>query len=348
MKKVLRVFLLVFGLSVLGSAQVNMSFDEGDAVGITKLNFATVLVRDYDEALKWYTEVLGFQKIQDQSFGAGHRWIVVAPKDQKEIGIVLAVSRKLSPDDKTIDYMDRLGKETNWVYQAKDVRKLYEQLTKRGVKFVEPPTDEPWGTVQAIFEDLYGNIFVVESPRQRTVNVGSTPIGSGSNDPASGQSTMQGGVQGRPETQRLRFREGVWNVTMEFQPTPRSEKMSMTGVQTNKLSGPWLTSDLEATMNGRPFLGHGVNGYDPSKGKYVGIWVDSTRNYITRVEGTYDASGKIFTTTSMEKDARGANVPLTEVTETVDDNTEITTLWVPGEKKGEKFARIKLTYTRRK
>ena len=52
------------------------------------------MVRDYEEALRWYTEVLGFEKIRDQTFGVGHRWIVLAPKDQKEIGIVLAVSRR--------------------------------------------------------------------------------------------------------------------------------------------------------------------------------------------------------------------------------------------------------------
>ena len=166
MKKLGAIILLALGATISGAAQTSAANDAGDSAGITKLKFATVLVRDYDEALKWYTEVLGFQKIQDQKFGA-HRWIVVAPREQKEIGIVLAVSRKLTSDDKTTDYMDRMGKETNWVYQAKDVRKFCEQLSKRGVKFLEPPTDQPWGTVQAVFEDLYGNIFVVEGPRQR-------------------------------------------------------------------------------------------------------------------------------------------------------------------------------------
>ena len=198
--------------------------------------------------------------------------------------------------------------------------------------------------MQAVFEDLYGNIFVVEGP-QKAGNPAATQQ-DGNGDTKSDYPVKPNGAQVRPELQRLRFREGTWDVTMEFQPAPRSEKLLSKGVQTNRLSGQWLISDLDADMNGRRFNGHGVNGFDPGKGKYVGIWIDSMRNYITPVEGSYDASGKVFTTTSMERDAKGVSVPLTEVTETIDDNTEVMTLWAEGEK-GEKFARIKITYTRR-
>src|ERR1043166_669974 len=176
MKKIVAVILLVLGVSVSGLAQATAPGSD-EFSGITKLKFATVLVRDYDEALKWYTEVLGFEKVQDQKFGAKHRWIVVAPKDQKEIGMVLAVAQPLTPDDKTVNHMDRMGKETNWVFQANDVRKLYERLSSRGVKFLELPADKRWGTVQAVFEDLYGNIFVVEGPQRKTGNSAATQQG---------------------------------------------------------------------------------------------------------------------------------------------------------------------------
>ena len=348
MKHTLAVVLFILISGVSGLAQGVSQTGPADDVGVfTKLRFATILVRDYDEAIKWYTEVLGFEKIRDQAFGAGHRWVVVAPKEQKEIGIVLAVSRKLTRDDKTIDYMDRLGKETNWVFQSNDVRKLYQRLTSRGVKFIEPPVEQPWGAVQAVFEDLYGNIFVVESPLRRpgpAAPAAKPNVVSNSNfEPVMSQTASQGDA----EMQRLKFREGVWDVTMEFQPAPTSEKMIAKGVQINKLNGRWLLSDLEANLGGRPFVGHGINGFDSTKGKFVGVWVDSMRTYLTPVEGSYDSSGKKFTTTSMERDAKGQSLPVTSVTETIDNNTEVMTL-VATSDNGEKYTRIKITYSRRK
>lgn len=133
-----------------------------DAVGFTKLRYATVLVRDYDEAVRWYTDKLGFDKVEDRRIGQ-ERWVVVAPKEQKEVGIVLAQAQTPSETHTGQDYTKRIGKETNWVFQAKDCDALYEILNERGVHFLQKPIRRPWGTVQAIFEDLYGNVFVVES-----------------------------------------------------------------------------------------------------------------------------------------------------------------------------------------
>jgi catechol 2,3-dioxygenase-like lactoylglutathione lyase family enzyme len=56
---------------------------------ITKLSLVTILVRDQDEALRWFTECLGLKKLQDATFGSGARWLVVAPHDQPDFGIVL-------------------------------------------------------------------------------------------------------------------------------------------------------------------------------------------------------------------------------------------------------------------
>ena len=174
MRLVILMLLMCFTFAT-GKAQSAAASNSEEASGITNLRFATILVGDYDEAVKWYTEVLGFEKLQDQKFGVGHRWIVVAPKGQKGVGIVLAVPRPVGPGDNTKDYRDRIGKVTNWVFQAKDVRLLHKQLSSRGVKFIELPTEQPWGTVQAIFTDPYGNIFVVESPRSRNQPVNPKP-----------------------------------------------------------------------------------------------------------------------------------------------------------------------------
>ncbi len=119
-----------------------------------------MVVRDYDEALKWYTDVLGWRKVEDRAFGPGQRWIVVAPAMQSNIGIVLDqpnADRSSAGDaaDAMRNYSDRIGKETNWVFQVGDCVKLYEILSKRGVKFIAPPRDTTLGHVTG---DLRGSV----------------------------------------------------------------------------------------------------------------------------------------------------------------------------------------------
>jgi catechol 2,3-dioxygenase-like lactoylglutathione lyase family enzyme len=126
--------------------------------GVVKLRYVTILVRDYDEALAWYTGVLGLKKVEDKAYGAGHRWLVVAPEGQSEPGIVLDVP------EANISASDRMGKETDWVFTVSDCTTFYKTLSTRGVHFIETPKRQPWGEIQAIFEDPYGNIFVAESP----------------------------------------------------------------------------------------------------------------------------------------------------------------------------------------
>jgi catechol 2,3-dioxygenase-like lactoylglutathione lyase family enzyme len=137
----------------LGKAQSTTS----DAI-VVKLRYVTLLVRNYDEALSWYTDVLGMKKVEDRDFGHGQRWLVVAPEGANQPGIVLETLRADGSRN------DRLGKETNWVFQVFDCAKFAESLKAHGVHFIQPPTRQPWGTMQAVFEDPYGNIFVAESP----------------------------------------------------------------------------------------------------------------------------------------------------------------------------------------
>jgi len=61
---------------------------------ITRLSLVTILVRDQEEALRWFTEILGLKKLQDASYASGSRWLVVAPPEQSDFGIVL---RSLNP-----------------------------------------------------------------------------------------------------------------------------------------------------------------------------------------------------------------------------------------------------------
>lgn len=157
------IFAVLFATALLSWAVFPQAAEENP--GIVRLRYATIVVPNYDEALRWYTDVLGLEKVEEGSFGTGLRWIVVAPRGQKEFGIVLELAQPISKDDKIRDYKDRVGKETRWVFEVKDCHRFHELLSKRGVKFVELPVDQPWGVTEAQFQDLYGNVFVVQSRR---------------------------------------------------------------------------------------------------------------------------------------------------------------------------------------
>ena len=115
----------------------------------------TLLVRDQDEALRFYTEVLGLEKRADDSSMPGFRWLTVAPKEQKGVEIVLVKPR-------TEEDLQQVGKQAGrtvfLVFHTDDLQREYETLHSRGVKFLGPPKQQPWGT-EAVFEDLYGNRF---------------------------------------------------------------------------------------------------------------------------------------------------------------------------------------------
>ncbi len=118
---------------------------------IRRITRLTIVVKDQDEALRWYTEKLGFAKRADMQMGP-MRWLTVAPKEQKEIEVVLA-SPKWYGGPGSEKY---IGNNTTLVVDTDDCRGDYKALMDRGVKFMGAPTDEPYG-VSAVFYDLYGN-----------------------------------------------------------------------------------------------------------------------------------------------------------------------------------------------
>ncbi len=128
---------------------------------ITKLSLVTILVRDQEEALRWFTQTLGLKKLQDATYGKGARWLVVTPHDQSDFGIVL---QKPDIDEHGADSarlkMEQVGKGTTWVFRADNLDETFETLSARGVNFLSPPKALPGGR-QAIFEDLYGNRYAL-------------------------------------------------------------------------------------------------------------------------------------------------------------------------------------------
>jgi catechol 2,3-dioxygenase-like lactoylglutathione lyase family enzyme len=123
---------------------------------INKVTHVSLLVRDQQEVLKWYTEKLGFEKRADDPFPeGGGRWITIAPKGQQDLEIVLEPPEwGLGSDAET--KLQMVGKTPGWVVRTDDCRGDYEKFKSRGVKFLSPPEELPWG-VSAVFEDLYGN-----------------------------------------------------------------------------------------------------------------------------------------------------------------------------------------------
>ena len=128
---------------------------------ITRLTLVTILVPDQEEALRWFTNVLGLEKRQDSSFGAGARWLVVAPSGQMDFGIVLQKPEPaLHGQERAVEMAKQIGHGTTWVFRADDLESTYATLKDRGVKFLNPPVKQPWGH-QAIFEDPYGNRYAL-------------------------------------------------------------------------------------------------------------------------------------------------------------------------------------------
>ena len=101
-----------------------------------------------------------------------------------------------------------------------------------------------------------------------------------------------------PEHKILAMEEGVWDaeITMTIPGQDSKDAAKSKGVETNRLlGGKWLISDFKGEFFGSSFEGHGVNGYDAKKGKYVGTWVDSMSQHIDLMEGTYDEKTKTLT-----------------------------------------------------
>lgn len=118
---------------------------------IKGVKFISIPTRDQNRALKFYTDSLGFRVVTDQPFGE-QRWIELRIPGA-ETGIVL-----FTPHGQE----DRIGGFMNLSFVTDDVRKTWEELSARGVEFVQPPKTEHWGT-SAIFKDPDGNTFVLSS-----------------------------------------------------------------------------------------------------------------------------------------------------------------------------------------
>ena len=117
------------------------------------LGSISLLVRDYDEAKAWYAGALGFDVVEDTPQGEGRRWLLLAPPGARETRLLLA--RAATPEQ-AARIGDQAGGRVFLFLHTDDFERDYAALRSRGVRFLEAPRHEAYGTV-AVFEDLYGN-----------------------------------------------------------------------------------------------------------------------------------------------------------------------------------------------
>ena len=117
------------------------------------LAHVALLVRDYDEALAYYVDILGFRLVEDTPMSPTKRWVVVMPPGAQEAGLLLA--RAVGAEQEAM--IGRQGGGRVFLFlRTDDLPRDHAAYLARGVRFLETPRDEPYGRV-VVFEDLYGN-----------------------------------------------------------------------------------------------------------------------------------------------------------------------------------------------
>ncbi|MDQ4070705.1 MAG: VOC family protein [Actinomycetota bacterium] len=134
---------------------------------ITNISLVTLYVSDQDEAKRFYTEVMGFEEKADVRVGDGFRWVTVGHPSQPELEVTLMVPGPPLDDDMAGAVRRALAKGTmgGIGLRTDDCRKDYEELSAKGVVFVQEPSERPYG-VEAVMRDNSGNWLVLVEPRE--------------------------------------------------------------------------------------------------------------------------------------------------------------------------------------
>lgn len=113
-----------------------------------------LVVADYDEAIRFYTQTLGFELVEDTPQTETKRWVLVAPKNS-ECQLLLA---KGVGDEQRSRIGNQTGGRVFLFLRTDDFWRDYNEYLAKGVRFVREPKTEDYGTV-AVFADLYGNLW---------------------------------------------------------------------------------------------------------------------------------------------------------------------------------------------
>lgn len=118
---------------------------------ISRLNQVNVFVLDQDRAKAFYTETLGFE-LRNDAILDGFRWLTVGPKDQKDLNILLAYPAPpmFSPEDAAaIRALVAKGSLSGGVFETADCQKPFEELSAKGVTFLQEPAEGPYGSMRS-------------------------------------------------------------------------------------------------------------------------------------------------------------------------------------------------------
>ncbi len=126
-----------------------------------------LVVKDYDEAIKFYTEKLNFKLIEDTRLSDSKRWVVIAPPGAPGCNLLLA---KAANEKQKASIGNQTGGRVFLFLFTDDFWRDYPEMLKKGIHFVRPPKDEEYGTV-AVFEDLYGNLWDFIQPNEKNKSV---------------------------------------------------------------------------------------------------------------------------------------------------------------------------------
>jgi catechol 2,3-dioxygenase-like lactoylglutathione lyase family enzyme len=124
-----------------------------------KILHCTLVVDDYNDAIQFYTEKLGFELIEDTILSETKRWVIVKPKGS-ESGLLLA---KAANEEQRSRIGNQTGGRVFLFLQTDDFERDYQNLLDQKIKIVREPVIETWGKV-VVFEDLYGNLWDLIGP----------------------------------------------------------------------------------------------------------------------------------------------------------------------------------------
>ena len=130
------------------------------------LALTAVVVRDYDEAIDYYVNKLGFVVIEERDLSEENkRWVVVSPPGAGESRLLLA---RAVGEEQTSRVGNQTGGRVFLFLETDDFWRDYRSYCERGVEFVDGPREESYGTV-AVFADLYGNLWDLVQPKEEAV-----------------------------------------------------------------------------------------------------------------------------------------------------------------------------------
>ena len=149
-----RIFIIVFSFTLFPLYEIFYFLLKQELAHIT------LVVADYDEAIKFYTQQLNFTLIEDTILSETKRWVLVAPPGSAGCQLLLA---KAANEEQLSRVGNQTGGRVFLFLYTDNFHRDYKAMQEKGIVFVREPVTEPYGTI-AVFKDLYGNLWDLIEP----------------------------------------------------------------------------------------------------------------------------------------------------------------------------------------